>query len=138
MNGYATRRPGNRRGRAPKYDPLMTRAKLVADELWERAMRVAEIMAPEEPSDAEPLDDLTTFQILQTLATNMSPEFWDSGAVEDYHRLLGMFAPEVPREHLPEIARMRRQMERGLPDPSITPQNPEYKKMLGRMSKDGR
>ena len=108
---------------------------MAADQAWEKAMAIADVIAPENPIDTEQLDEALEFEILQTLAINLSPEFWQSDAIDDYYRLLGKFMPEVQREHLKPIAAAQRASERALPDISITPENPEYERMVARMKR---
>lgn len=141
----ATARPSsNRRGKKAEYDPLRHGAKTLADQIWEAAKALADTLAPEQPTDTEPLDDMTQWLILETLAIGtpgtpgMSPEFWDDpDAIDDYHRLLGLFAPDVPRDYLKPIAKAKRASQRALPDVSITPESPEYEAMMRRMKRSG-
>ena len=134
MPSYATRRPSNRRGKKPEYDPLERIAKMVADQAWEKANRIVERLAPEQPADTDQLDEQTQWLILQEVAINMSPEFWDDPeAIEDFARLTQKFAPGVPVDHLKPIAQAKRASNRALPDLSITPENPEYERMERRM-----
>lgn len=138
MPSYATRRPSNRRGPKPEYDPLERIAKMVADQAWEKAQRIVERLAPENPADTDQLDEQTQWLILQEVAINMSPEFWDDpDAIEDFARLTTKFAPGVPTDHLKPIAQAKRASNRALPDLTITPENPEYERMERRMRRSG-
>lgn len=134
---YATATRGrNRRPKRPAFDPLREQAKLVADELWERAKKIAKVLAPEVPTDMEPMEDSDMWLFLETFALRMAPEFWeDPEMINDLYRLRGQFAPRVPREHLKEIERAVRVSQRALPDVEISPASPEYDDMMNRMKR---
>lgn len=108
----------------------------MADELWERAKKIAKVLAPEVPTDMEPMEDSDMWLFLETFALRMAPEFWeDPEMINDLYRLRGQFAPRVPREHLKEIERAVRVSQRALPDVEISPASPEYDDMMNRMKR---
>lgn len=123
------------RGNAPNYDPINERADILADLLWERARRIADVLAPEVPYDQEPMDDEDVWLLLETVALNLSPAVWDNpNAIEDLIRLRKKFAPQLIRPELTEIAKYRRKTERLIPDPKVTPQSEEFAKMMRRIA----
>lgn len=126
---------GQRRGRKPVSTDLYDLSKMVADRMWEDAQKLAEALAPERPADAEELDEFDQFQILMTAAVNFSPGYWDDpDALEDLYRLKKRFTGRDDRELL-EFAKLARAQRKSLPDPNITPQNPEWQDQLKRMKR---
>lgn len=130
------RRSTHRRPNQPDYDPLSRRAKLLSDLLWERAKKLAAVIAPDEPTDQEPLTDHETWVVLETVATTLSPMLWDDPeALDDLYRLRRMFIPQLANESLKIRARLVRKEKSMLPDPSITPENPEFEKRMARLKR---
>ncbi|GIW17448.1 MAG: hypothetical protein KatS3mg064_0605 [Tepidiforma sp.] len=124
----------DRRAERTTYDPLRQRAKLASDLLWERARRLADIIAPAEPMDEEPLTDRESWMILEAAALTFSPWTWeDPEALEDLYRLRKQFAPGAAKESLRERAKLLRRDQAMLPDPAITPQNPEFERRMRRL-----
>lgn len=120
---------GRRRGQKPKNNSLYDDAKTLSDMAWEDAMRMADALAPAAPSDAEELSEWDQFQILMAAAAEFSPGYWDDpDALEDLWRLKKQYTGIDDRQ-LKDFASKRRQLRRGLPDPRITPQNPEWEKL---------
>lgn len=125
-----------RRGTRPAHDPMQHRAKLLSDLLWERAKDLAGVLAPDEPADQEQLSDREAWMILEHAAISMSPMTWDDpDALTDLLRLRRMFAPELASERLNARASQVRKERAMLPDPSITPQSPEWEKRIRRMKR---
>lgn len=127
--------PARRGPRAskPSSDPLYDRAKHVADILFERAMNLAKVFAPEVPADTEQLDEYDQWNILEATAAAFSPGYWDDpDALDDLYRLrkqfMGVEDPQL--KALSKVAKVKR---RYMPDPSITPENPEFERMKRRM-----
>lgn len=136
MNGTRSYRAGKstkRRGDAPAYQPMYEMAKGVADGLWERAQKLAEILAPEHPVDTEPLPEEDQFDILMGAAAVFSPGFWDDPeALEDLHRLKLKFMGRDDQQLL-EFAKVARAQREALPDPDITPANPKWEEEMERL-----
>lgn len=130
----AARRPKTRAKR-PSYDPIETRAKWLADALWESAMKIANVLAPQNPVGQQELPPFDQWVLLETVAMNLSPGYWDEpSAIEDLYKLRTQFLPPKEKwEWLQVLARERVKESKGLPDPSITPQNPEFRKRLGKV-----
>lgn len=130
----APRRTGQTRRQRSAYDPLRENAKLIADTMWERAMEIAKIFAPDIPTDAEELPEEMQWLILEVTAMNLSPESWDDpAAIQDLHRLRKQFAPSVPGDDLPVLARYKQRERELRPDPSISPQNPAFEEKARRL-----
>ena len=131
-------RPGKRgqkRGRKPVSTDLYDLSKMVADRMFEDAQKLAEALAPERPADAEELDEFDQFQILMTAATFFSPGYWDEpDALEDLYRLKKQFLGREDPELL-AFARVARAQKNSLPDPTITPENPDWEDQLKRMKR---
>lgn len=126
----------NRRGKAPKYDPIYDGAKALADQIYADAKALADELAPETPTDSEAIDERTQYAILERVAIRLSPEFWDDpDAIEDLFRLRGKFAPQAQRDYLKTIASAVRKSRNALPDVGITPADPRYEPMLERMKR---
>lgn len=126
----------HRRPKQPDYDPLSRRAKLLADLLWERGKKLAAVIAPDEPTDQEPLSDHESWMVLETVATTLNPMVWDEpDALEDLYRLRRMFMPDLASEKLKIRSRQLRKEQAMLPDPAITPENPEFQKRLDRIKR---
>lgn len=133
---HGRRAQRNRRPNQPGYDPLSRRAKLLADMFWERAMKLAEALAPDEPTDQEPLTDHETWMLLEGVGTSLSPMLWDDpDALDDLYRLRKMFMPQLANEGLKIRSRMLRKEQNMLPDPAITPENPEFQKRIERLKR---
>lgn len=117
----------------PPVNPIADLAKTVADELWERATVIADIWQAGTPVDQKPLDDMTIWLVLEGTANQLSPDHWTDhpDAIAELHRLQQKFMPGIKNDHLKELARIYRQRNRKLPDPSITPVNPEFEKRYG-------
>ncbi|MEY4761915.1 MAG: hypothetical protein RLZZ200_1771 [Pseudomonadota bacterium] len=130
MNGV---RSANRRGQRQQPNPMYDRAKMIADEIWERANRLAEVLAPERPTDTEPLDDFDQFQILQTAAVSFSPGYWDDpNALEDLYRLKKQFTGRDDKQLL-EFAKEAKARKDALPPPEMSPQNPKWQEAIAKM-----
>lgn len=130
------RRESSRRAARQTYDPMAHRAKLLSDLLWERAKKLASILAPDEPADQEPLDDFEAWMILEHAAVAISPMTWDDpDALTDLFRLRRLFAPDLASESLKLRAAQVRKERAMLPDPSITPQSPEWEERIRRLKR---
>lgn len=121
--------------KARKHDPIHDRQKLLGDLMFEKIKALAEVLEPEVPSDSEPLDDVQVHLILETAAVNLSPHAWDDpAAIEDLIRLRKKFAPGVlETDTLKAVKRLAETDKRMVPDPSITPQSPEWKEQQKRL-----
>lgn len=118
------------------YDPIKERAKIVADRLWEKAVELANILAPDVPADHEQLPDEYQWMILERVAQSLSPQSWDDpDAILDLYRLRRKFAPMVAYEWLKDIAAEKRKLKRAMPRADITPENPEYDAIMRRLSR---
>lgn len=116
------------------YDPLRERAKVLADALFERAKAIADVLAPDVPYDQEEAPTELQWLLLERVAMNLSPEAWDNfDAIMDLYHLRKKFAPVLADPSLPVLARYRRQLNNHLPDPSITPQSPEWERQQRRL-----
>ena len=124
-----------RRGSKPRTSDLHSLAKQAADRMWEDAQKLAEAFAPEVPADAEELDEFDQFQVLMTASVNFSPGYWDDpDALEDLYRLKKQFTGRDDQELL-ELAKVARAQRKNMPDPNITPENPEWQDQLNRMKR---
>lgn len=121
---------------AASYDPLKERARWLANTLYERAKKIAEVMAPDVPSDMEEIPEDMQWRVLELVSTQLSPEFWDDpDAILDLYKLRKRFAPTLADERLPLIADFKRKERAMLPDPDITPESPEFEKQMARMKR---
>ncbi len=121
-----------RRAERSDYNPLRELSKMVADVMWERAKVVAEAMAPEMPADAEPLDEVEQYEILERVALELSPVYWDNpDAIKDLYEFRKKFTGQDD-QMLKMAYEQVSKLEKKLPDPTITPANPEYEKMMRR------
>lgn len=127
----------SRRKPKPSYDPLATRAKALADRVWENAMRIAEVLAPARPVDQEPIEEHDTWLLLEAVAAEVSPfsGMWDAypGALHDLFELRKKFLPETASPRLEVIANRAEKMNALLPDPTITPANKDFEKRQNRL-----
>ena len=102
------RRPAHVRAPKASYDPLHERAKLFADRLWERAMDIANTLAPEVPHDQEPLDPFDQWQLLESVAISLNPATWDRpDAINDLYNLRMQFLPQADNAWLKVLAQRR-------------------------------
>jgi len=121
------------RGSKPQSDPMYDRAKMIADQLFEKAKAIASVLAPEVPADTEELDDYDAWNILEATATEFSPGFWDDpDALDDLYRLRKQFMG-VDDMQIKALAKVAKVKKRYMPDPSITPANPEFERMQRRI-----
>lgn len=112
----------------PTYDPIKQRAKMVSDELWERAMEIAKVLAPDTPADHEKLPEQMQWAILETVATNLSPYSWDDPeAIRDLYMLRKKFYPQGADPALMEFANRKRRFDRLVPGPEQTPARSDRK-----------
>ena len=126
MAGYPTKRRANK----PKENTLYDDSKTLADMMWEDAVRLAEALAPEVPTDAEELDEFSQFNILMMAAAEFSPGYWDDpDALEDLFRLKKQFM-NVEDVELRELAKVAKVQRKGIPDPMMTPQHPDWEKVV--------
>jgi len=122
-----------RRGSKPAYNPLHSMAKTVADEAYERAMKVAELLAPEQPTDTEPLDDFDQWNILQMAAVSFSPGYWDDPeALTALYDLKKKFTGREDPQLL-EFAKTAKARKDALPPPDMTPRNPKWDEEMQKM-----
>lgn len=116
-----------RRSSREAYDPIMERARMVANELWERAVNISEVLAPDEPTDQEELPSREQWMLLETVAVNLSPNAWDDpDAVMDLYQLRRAFDPARDHEPLKQMSMAQRRLRKMLPDPKVSPANPEF------------
>lgn len=128
--------PRDRRPNRPSYDPLARRAQLLENVVWERARKLADIIAPVEPVDEEPLSEHESWMLLERAAASVSPATWDDpNALSDLYRLRKMFMPDLASESLKIRARQVAKEKSMLPDPAITPENPEFEKRIARLKR---
>ena len=121
------------RAKAPAYDPLYEDAKALADVLWEEANDLAEILAPSVPADAEELDPIDQWHILERAAVDFSPGYWDDPeALKDLYELRKRFTGQ-DSEQLKIMAKLAREKQRMTPDPRVSPASPEFEKMRKRV-----
>lgn len=109
----------------PRTD-LYREAKRLGDLMWEDAQKLADILAPEIPVNAEAIPALQQLMLLEDVAANLPPHFWDNpeavqALFELTRKLRGVEYP-----YLRDIAAQQRRMQRNLPDPRISPENPEF------------
>ena len=134
VNSRPAKRPA-RRGAKPRQSDLYSLAKQVGDKLWEDAQKMAEALAPEHPADAEELDEFDQFQILMTAAVEFSPGYWDDpDALEDLYRLKKQFTGRDDQQLL-DFARVAKAQRNNMPDPNITPENPDWEDQMRRMKR---
>lgn len=133
MRGATPRKTRGRGPSKPGLDPLYDRSKFVADVLWERAVELARVMAPEVPADSEALPEYDQWQILEAAAAAFSPGYWDDPeALEDLYRYRKQYLG-TEDEQLKALAGVAKERAKALPDPSITPQNPEFERIAKRL-----
>ena len=139
VSAYGSRQ-GSPKRRATKradpvsYDPLRERAKLLADLLWERAKKLADLLAPEHPVDQEPIDEMDQWLLLEQVALTLSPLHWDRpDAIMDLYQLRRKFMPERNHDALKVAAQYQEKQRKMLPDPSVTPQSPEWEQKQRRL-----
>jgi len=133
---YRAQKSTTRRATKPEAAPLYDFSKSVADVLWERAQKLAEVLAPEQPVDTEPLPERDQFDILMGAAAVFSPGFWDDPeALEDLYRLkLQFMGREDPA--LLEFAKVAKAQRDNMPDPDMTPANPKWEAETERLGVD--
>ena len=128
-----TKRVTTRRGTRSQTDPLYVRSKTVADQLFERIERLVDMLAPERPTDTEPLNEFDQFNILQLAAVIHSPGYWDDPeALTDLYRLKKQFTGRDDQQ-LVEFAKAAKARKEALPPPEMTPQNPKWREMMDKM-----
>lgn len=133
--------PSKAKKKPPKWDPLTERVRLVANEVWERSTQLLNVLAPERPADAEELDPLQQWQLLESAAMVLPPVYWDRpDALEDLIRLRTRFVPEPYRslmgtDQLKAVKRLRERQAKDLPDPAISPANPEFEEKVRRLTR---
>lgn len=125
-----------KRAQKPSYDPIASAAKDLANEVWEESMRIADVLAPSNPSDQEPMSELDTWMVLEEVALRTSPfsGSWDvfPQALHDLYALRKKFlGMDQPR--LKDRAKFAETQKRNLPDASISPANPEFAKRMARL-----
>jgi len=129
---YRTRSNPSRRGPRPISDPLASRVALLSYRMWESAERLARELAPERPADTEEMNEHDIWALLEGVAMELSPTAWDDpDAINDLYELRKKFMGYEDDE-LKETAKQVKRRKALLPDPSITPENPEFEKMLRR------
>ena len=112
---------------------LYAEAKRLADLMWEEANRLADIMAPEVPVNAEVLQPLDQLILLETVAAELPPHYWNNpDAVEALFKLKRELRG-VTLPYLRDIAAQQRRMRRNLPDPRISPANPRFQEVAQRL-----
>lgn len=122
-----TSRRTTRRGQASTYAPLHDRATFLSNEMWERAVKIADIMAPAEPTDQEEIEPREMWMLLETVASNLSPSAWDAPeAIDDLYKLRKQFMPDRDHEALKDYARDAARLKKMLPDPMVSPASPEF------------
>lgn len=125
-----------RRGRRATYDPINQTEERLAHIVWERARAISQILAPDEPVGEEPLTEHESWLILETVAASLSPAYWeDPNALTDLYQLRKMFVPEAADPGLRDRAEYVRKTKEMLPDPAITPENPEFERRLRRLTR---
>lgn len=123
-----------RRAERPEPNPLYEQAKQLADALYEDAKKLADILAPEHPVDTEPLDAFDQYMILERTAALFSPGYWDDPeALDDLFRLRKQFTGRESEE-LKAFARVARERRNRMPDLDVTPESPEFEKMVRKVS----
>lgn len=117
------------------YNPIGDMAKTISDELWERAMSVADIYTQGSMIDKKPLDEHTMWLILEKVALNLSPEYWNDHpeAIADLYKLRTKFMPDGNHAPLKILAETYRNVNKNLPNPAITPANPMWPKIVERL-----
>lgn len=122
-----------RRAERPGPNPLYEQAKQLGDALYEDAKKLADILAPDHPVDTEELDPFDQYQILEHAAVLFSPGYWDDpDALEDLFRLRKRFTGRETQE-LKEFAKVARARRKRMPDIDVTPENPEFQKMMRKV-----
>lgn len=105
---------------------LYTEGKRLADVMWEDAVKLANVLAPEIPVDSEPLPELDQLILLESVAAELPVQFWNQpDAVEALFKLKQRIRG-VTLPYLKDVAAMQRRMARNLPDPRVSPANPEF------------
>jgi hypothetical protein len=124
----------HRRAKPPSYDPMKTQAKLLADRMWEDAKKIANVLAPDSPTDQQELDPKDQWMVLELVASSVSPLYWDKPeAIRDLYRLRKMFVPNANSDYLKIVAQKVAKQTKSLPDPNITPESPEFDKARRRL-----
>lgn len=107
---------------SPVYDPLKVRAKALSDQLWERAMEIARVLAPDVPVDHVELDERQQWILLERVALNLSPFVWDDpDAIRDLYMLRKKFIPKAADPSLLEYAQRMASMKKKIGRPWETP-----------------
>lgn len=133
MRGTHPRSERGRRAAKPAYSPMYAGAKELADILWEQVMEMVEVLAPDTPADAVEMDPYDQWNVLEALAADFSPGYWDDPeALSDLYRLRKQFQG-YDDEELKILARYARQKQRLTPDLRVTPANPEFEKTQRRL-----
>jgi hypothetical protein len=126
----------DRRAQKPSYDPIAKRAKMLSDIVWEKAMKIAAVLAPEHPLDQEPLSDHESWMLLEAVAVGLSPSAWDDPqALTDLYQLRKMFLPGAADETLKIRAAQLKREQAALPDPTISPASPDFARRMERLKR---
>lgn len=132
-DSYHKRSPQRRPDRQ-KQNPFYDQAKMLADTMWEDAMSLSDILAPDSPADQEPLDDSDAWMVLESAATIMSPHFWDDpAALEDLLQLRQKFAPHMVDPALKVRVGYLKKVQKNTPDVTITPANEKFAEQMRRL-----
>ena len=123
------KQPAKRKRDPQAYDPLHEGATIVGAHMYEGALQLSRILAPDHPADAEELPDDVQWEILELTAFEVTPHTWeDPNAIEDLIRLRKKFAPRsaASSEYLKPVAKLRRTEKRNLPDLNVTMASPDW------------
>ncbi len=94
--------------------------------MWSDSEALVDVIAPDQPVDADPLTDSEMLVLLEQVAAKLPVTFWDDpDALDDLARLrMAAFGEEQPQ--LKSLAKRQRALSKAIPDPSIAPGSPEW------------
>lgn len=126
----------SRRAPAHRWNPMEELSTALEYRVWEASKIIADQLAPDEPADMEPLEDHDQWMLLEHVALNLSPQAWDDpNAINALYDLRKRFAPALATPDLKVLAHLKKTEKGLLPDPSVTPESPEWTKQKNRLAR---
>ena len=124
-----------RRGNRPQQPPLLEEAHALADMLFNDAMELVDILAPDNPIDTVQLEDREIYRLLESIAVELPVMYWDDHpeAIRDLARLRKAFGGR-DSEYLIALATRFESINKKKPDHEIAPGGPAWEAQEKRMS----
>lgn len=104
---------------------------MLADILWEKAMKLADVIAPEHPLGTLQMEPAEQWQFLEAVAMELSPTYWDDpDAIKSLYDLRKRFAPQLATPALAKLAQAQAKIQQVAPDLAVTPENPKFDRKM--------